>query len=838
MKLQFTVSGMTCSACSARVERCVKAVDGVDKCAVNLITGALTVEASEDVSEKIEAAIKKEGYGVKRGVSVKRSDEREKSLLKRLVISVPLVLSLMYIAMGSMMGAPLPSFMTGDDGMVAFALSQALIALAVIVVNNAYFRIGFKNLFSLKPNMDSLVAVGSAASFLYGVYAVVAIWVGTVNGDNELVHSLAHNLYFEGAAMILALITVGKYLEEKSKNKTMSSIEKLLGLAPDSATILEDGVEKVVKIGHLKIGNVVILKDGDKIPCDGKIISGFGWIDQSAITGESIPVYKEEGETLVCGTVFSGGYAKMEATSVGEDTTLYKIVKLVEDANSTKVPIARLADKISGVFTPAVMIIALVAFVVNALVTKEISVAFNAAVSVLVVSCPCALGLATPAALMSGTGKAAEYGILIKSGEALQKTASVDAIVLDKTGTITFGKPQVDGIVLADGVERSEFLSTAASLEKMSSHVLGAPVVALAESEGVDICDVEDFEAVKGFGIKGSINGKNCRIGNLKYVLENEPSERGAAVVKESESALGATLLFLSINGEITGYISIKDGIKPSSKAAVESLKRMGKRVIMLTGDNRSSAKAVADELGVEFEAETLPDRKYQVIEELKSEGLTTMMVGDGVNDAPALTAADVGVAIGAGTDIAVESADVALIKSDLTDVAKLLTIGKKTMLNIKENLFWAFFYNILLIPIACGSLSAFGVTLNPMIASLAMSLSSVCVVGNALRLRLIKFDEGGIKKKTNGDRNKKSDRPKNKKGDKKMKKAKAEITINGMMCEHCSKRVEEALSGLGLKVEINLKKKKAFVLEGEVDKASVKKIIEEAGYEVVSIEE
>lgn len=841
---------MTCSACSARVERCVKAVEGVTDCTVNLITGALSVEMSEDVSAKIMSAVVNEGYKIKEGVSLKRGREREHALKKRLIISVPLMIFLMYISMGPMIGIPVPPIFNAMEMKYQLyaSIAQAILTLAVIIVNFDYFRVGFKKLFGLHPNMDSLVALGATASFLYGIYTIIMIAIGHFTENHELMMRYMDNLYFEGAATILTLITVGKYLEEKSKNKTMGSVEKLLGLAPDTAVVLVGGEEKEIKIAELERGDIVVLKDGSHIPCDCVIVSGGGWADQSAITGESVPVYKDVGEKLVTGTVFSGGYATAEAVSVGEDTTLYKIVKLVEDANSTKVPIAKLADKVAGIFVPSVIGIAIVTFIVWLLIGSGADKALNNAVSVLVVSCPCALGLATPAALMAGTGKAAEYGILIKSGEALQKTESINAVVLDKTGTITYGKPEISGIETADGTDRNYFLSMCASLEKMSSHVLGKPVIELAEKEGIEFKPVENFEAVKGLGIKGEIGGKKLLLGNLRFVSGESNANEQSEIVKRSEKEVGATVLYLSINSQIAGYMSIKDQIKPSSREAVSELKAMGKQVVMLTGDNESAAQSVADELGIEYKAEVLPNTKYEVVSKLQSEGKKVMMVGDGVNDAPALTKADVGAAIGAGTDIAIDSADVVLIKNDLTDVVKCLKLGSKVMLNIKENLFWAFFYNAVLIPIACGAFTSVGVTLNPMFASLAMSLSSVCVVGNALRLRLVKF------KKTADDRKNYPEKMptvrseseikaeaaakiSEKEGEKKMKEVKATIYVDGMMCQHCKKTVEGILKNLGLDAEVELENKRAVVYGGDINEAEIKAAIEAAGYDFKSIE-
>lgn len=811
IKKQFTISGMTCSVCSQRVERATLKTEGVKNCVVNLILGTMQVEMTSDVTQEIILAVKSEGYGIKEGVEKKKGSEREENLKKRLSISIPLVILLMYIAMGKMIGLPVPKFLSNP---LAFSISQAVIALAVVIINFSYYTVGFKNLAKLKPNMDSLVALGSSVSFLYGVFAVVMIAL-EIN-----LHTYLHNLYFEGSAMIVTLISLGKYLEEKSKNKTMSAVEKLIGLTPDTAVVIREGKEIEITINELIEGDIFVLKDGYQIPADGVILDGDGYADESMITGESIPVYKEKGSKVVCGTSFSGGFVKVKAERVGEDSTVYKIVKLVEDANSTKVPIASIADKISGIFVPVVISISLITLCVWLIVTKDFAYSFNFAVSVLVVSCPCALGLATPTALMVGTGKSAENGILIKSGEALQKSASIDTVVLDKTGTITYGKPQITKIV-TNGEERSEFLKISASLEDLSSHVLGKPVIDLANEEKVGRYQVENYTAIRGKGILGEINGKTYYLGNLFLIKEYLP----ITIYNECESfiknEIGTTLLILAEKDKIYGYMSINDPIKPTSKTAINTLKSMGIDVIMLTGDNNSSAKKVAEELGISYKSEVLPEDKHREIEKLNELGKKTMMVGDGVNDAPALTSASVGVAIGAGTDIAIESADIVLIKNDLQDVANSIKLGKKVMLNIKENLFWAFFYNVLLIPVACGALSSVGVLLNPMIASAAMSLSSLFVVGNALRLRFINFN--------------------NKKGDKDMffkKKEEGRVfTVEGMMCQHCQKRVEGIFEKFGIKAEINLKKKTVSFPQTDISDEEIKNAIEAEGYTVVSME-
>ena len=804
----YTVSGMTCSACSQRVERATDKIDGVKSCSVNLVSGVMKVEMEYDVGEKIISAITNEGYGIKEGVERNKVSEREKSLKKRLIISVPLLITLMYVAMANMLGLPFPKFL---EKPFLFAVVQAVIALVIVIVNFSYYKIGFKNLIKLNPNMDSLVALGSSASFLYGVFAIIMIAL------EKDVHRYTYNLYFEGSAMIVTLITLGKFLEEKSKNKTANSVEKLLGLAPDKATVIRGGKEQEIAINELIEGDLVVLKDGFSIPADCQIVDGEGWVDESVVTGESIPVYKEKGSFVVCGTIFSGGYATAIAKKVGEDTTVSKIVKLVEDANSTKVPIASVADKISRIFVPTVIFISLIVFIVWFIISKDFAYAFNFAVSVLVISCPCALGLATPMALMVGTGKGAENGILIKNGESLQKFASVDTVVLDKTGTITDGKPQVTH--LKSFIERQEFLKICASLEEKSSHVLGKAVLLLAKSEDVGSYAVYGFEAVKGKGVTGEINGEKYYLGSLAFIRENVDLVVYENAEKQTENENGSTLLILTTKTKMIGYMSIKDTIKVTSKLAVSKLKEMKIQTLMLTGDNLSSAKSVATELGIEYKAEVLPEDKHREIERLNEQGKTTAMVGDGVNDAPALAVASVGIAIGAGTDIAIESADVILMRNDLTDVANGIKLGKKVIKNIKENLFWAFFYNILLIPIASGVLSGIGIVLNPMIASVGMSVSSLFVVGNALRLRFIKFE--------------------NSKGERDMffkKKDERVAVIEGMMCQHCQKRVEGVFEKLGIKVEINLKKKTAVFSQTEVSDEQIKKAIESEGYTVVSI--
>ena len=737
---KFTVTGMTCSACSARVERCVGKIDGVSDVTVNLISGILSVSMDGDKTGEIKRAVKAEGYGIKEGVTHRRGGEEAQKLKKRLIISFPLLAVLMYVSMGHMIGMDLgvtivPHFF--HEYPLIFALTQLALCVPIMIVNRKYFIVGFKKLFTGAPNMDSLIAMGSAVSFIYSVYGTVRIAFAADFLETAL---YTQNLFYEGAAMILTFITIGKFLEEKSKNKTMSAVEKLLDLAPDTAVVLRDGEEVEIKSAELKAGDTVILKDGYSVPADGVVVSGSGWADESVITGESLPVYKEVGAKVVCGTRFTGGYMSFKAQNVGEDSTVFKIVKLVENANSTKVPIARVADRVSAVFVPSVIVIALIAFAAWLIATKDFATAIRVGVSVLVVSCPCALGLATPAALMAGTGKAAENGILVKSGEALQRLEKVNKVVLDKTGTITFGKPEVDVYEHIEALSEQNFLGICASLERKSSHVIGKPIIELAEEKNCPVFSVDGFETVAGEGIKGIVDGKICLIGNKKLLKESgvtvDVFEDKTKAVEEG----GASVLYVAVNGQMCGYMSIKDKIKPSSYAAVDTFSDMGIGCVMLTGDSEAAASSAASELGIDYRAGVLPQDKYTEVKKLRDEGSVVMMVGDGVNDAPALTEADVGVAIGAGTDIAIESADVVLIKNDLQDAADAVRLGKKVMLNIKENLFWAFFYNVILIPVACGALVPLGLSFNPMYGSIAMSLSSIFVVGNALRLRFFKF--------------------------------------------------------------------------------------------------
>ena len=822
---KYTVGGMTCSACSARVERCVKKIDGVKSVTVNLLTGAMSVTSDNDLTEEIRRAVTAEGYTVKDGAEHKRADDREKKLKIRLLISLPLVVLLMYVAMGAMIKIPVPWFLNAMDmkGAISGSAVQAVIAAVIIAVNFDYYIKGFRNIFTLKPNMDSLVALGSSVSFIYGAFSVAMIIKGHIIADHALMMKYMDNLYFEGAAMIVALITLGKYLEEKSKNKTMSAIGKLLELAPDTAIIEVNGEEKVISSQELKRGDIVVLKDGASAPCDGVVSWGSGYSDESAITGESIPVYKEAGEKIVCGTTFSGGYCKFVAKNVGEDSTVYKIVKLVEDANSTKVPVAKVADTVAGFFVPVVMGIALIAFAAWLIAGYGMSFAVNIGVSVLVVSCPCALGLATPVALMVGTGKAAENGILVKSGEALQKLASVDTVLLDKTGTLTANKPKITKTVTFSGNE-NELITVAASAEKQSSHPLAKPVIALAEERKLALENVENYKAVQGQGLTATLGREEVAVGNLRLIKSVLSLDENTLKTAEKAAEENPTVLFVACGGKLKGYFVVEDTVTEQAKKAVNEFKAMKMKVVMLTGDNELAAKKVADELGIDYKAGVLPQDKCAEVVRYTESGRKTLMVGDGVNDAPALTAAYVGMAIGAGTDIAIESADAVLIKNDLRDAVGAVRLGKAVMRNVKENLFWAFFYNAVLIPLACGVLYIpFGVLMNPMYGSAAMSLSSVSVVLNALRLNLVKLGN-------NKTENKKSEV-------RVMKENKTIVYIDGMMCDHCKKRVTEAFKSIGVTADVDVKKKRATFGETNASDEEIKSAIEAAGYTVKKIE-
>ncbi len=749
-KKKFSVTGMSCAACSAAVEKAVSRLDGVESAQVNLLANSMVCtydELKTDPSAVI-AAVEKAGFGaaeaaeagqtsaVPKAKSKEASSDGFTAIRTRLWVSVVFLVVLMYVSMGHMIGLPLPHFLHGTQNAVPFAFLQFLLTLPVLYVNRKFYFNGFKALFHRAPNMDSLVAVGSAAAMLYGVIAIFMIGVSLGSGDPETVERYRSNLYFESAAMILTLVTVGKFLEERSKGKTGAAIAKLLDLSPKTATVLRDGEERIVPAEEIVIGDVVLLKPGERIPVDGVVLEGSSAVDQSALTGESIPVTKDEGQAVMSASVNMTGFLKIRATRVGQDTTLARIVALVEEASSSKAPISKLADRVSGIFVPAVMAIAVVAAAAWLIAGRSVEDALNACISVLVISCPCALGLATPVAIMVATGRCAQMGILIKSAEALELLHAADTVVLDKTGTITVGKPSVTDVLEC---VPGQLLPVAAALEKKSGHPLADAIVRYAANTAT--VEVNEFTDVSGKGIRGKIDGRSCFGGSYAYMEELGVDLSAVRAQAREFAESGKTPLFFARETELLGVIAAADTVKDTSAAAIRRLKDDGCEVIMLTGDNETTANAVRKELAVDrVIADVLPQDKERVVRELQNEGRKVIMVGDGINDSPALARADIGIAIGSGADIAVEEADVVLMKSDLNDVPAAIECSRQTMRNIKQNLFWAFFYNTLGIPLAAGALyPIWGITLNPMIGAAAMSLSSIFVVTNALRLYRMK---------------------------------------------------------------------------------------------------
>lgn len=740
---KFDITGMTCSACSARVDKAVRSLDGVNEVNVNLLMNNMSVDYDGDaVTEgEIIGAVIAAGYGASKA-GEKKTEKRDtgvedeiKSMKIRLIVSVALLVPLMYLSMGHMWNFPLVNlWIKGYEDALAFAFTQLLLTLPIVIINRKYFINGFKTLFHGAPNMDSLIAIGSGASLVYGIVAIYCIGYGLGHGNKELVESYMMNLYFEGAATIVTLITLGKYLETRAKGKTSRAIEKLIDLSPKTAVVIRNGKEKTVAVEDVKVGEYVVVKAGQTVPLDGVITEGNGAVDESAITGESIAVEKTVGDSVTGATVNKSGYFMFRVEKVGEDTTLAQIISLVEEAASSKAPISKLADKVAGVFVPVVIGIAIVTAVVWLLIGKGAPFAFTMAVSVLVISCPCALGLATPTAIMVGTGRGAQLGILIKSAESLETACKTDTVVLDKTGTITEGKPSVTDII-PNGVTENELLSVAAAVENASEHPLARAIV--EKAKGIDIKTAEDFKQTAGRGVSGIVNGKKILAGNYKMMCENNVT----ATENTALASEGKTALYFAADGKFIGIIAVADTVKETSRAAIDAMRDMKLKVVMLTGDNKVTAEAIRKSLSLtDAIAEVLPSGKEAEVRRLQSEGRSVAMVGDGINDAPALTRADVGVAIGAGTDVAIEAADVVLMKSDLRDAVTAMKLSRAVMRNIKQNLFWAFFYNVLGIPVAAGALYWLGgFCLNPMIAAAAMSFSSVFVVSNALRLRFFK---------------------------------------------------------------------------------------------------
>lgn len=869
MKQKFQVTGMTCSACSSTVERNVKKLEGVKEVTVNLLSNSMVVSYDEDKvnNQTIIDTVVKAGYqaALEQKNSQKKTsatpavspvEQDIKNMKFRLILSFVFLIPLMYISMGHMFGAPLPNFLTGNENALSFALTQFLLTLPVVYVNRKYFQAGFKNLVKLHPNMDSLIAIGSSAALIYGVFAIYQIGIGLGYQDMETVHHYTMDLYFESSAMILALITLGKFLETKSKGKTSEAITKLLHLAPKTATVIRNGEEQEIPVEEVVVGDRIVIKPGQSIPVDGVIIEGSSSVDQSALTGESIPVEKNVGDKVIAASVNKMGSFHMEAQKVGDDTTLAQIIQLVEDANASKAPIAKLADKISGIFVPVVITIAVIATIVWLILGYPFEFALSIGIAVLVISCPCALGLATPVAIMVGTGKGAEYGILIKSAEALEVAHSVKTVVLDKTGTITEGKPKVTDIVPSEHISEQELLSVAASMEKPSEHPLADAIVAYAQEKKVSLLPTEHFKAVSGQGITASMNGTEYYAGNISFI--SQYVDVGSfEELSNTFADQGKTPLYFADSNHVLGVIAVADVVKPTSAEAISQLKDMHIDVVMLTGDHKKTAQAIQKQLGIDrVVAEVLPQDKEREIRTLQEGGHKVAMVGDGINDAPALARADVGIAIGAGTDIAIESADIVLMKNSLLDVVTAIRLSKATIRNIKENLFWAFFYNSIGIPLAAGVFfSLLGWKLNPMFGAAAMSLSSVCVVLNALRLKFFK-----PRHMTSASENLQNntetcpiqtvaEQPasptvsqieNNQTKDEGEKQVMTKImNINGMSCGHCKATVEKILNGFdGVHATVDLDKKCAVMeVSGPIDEKAMMDAVNEAGFEAVSVE-
>lgn len=883
MKERFDVTGMTCSACSSHVEKSVGKLTGVENVSVNLLTNSMQVEFDENKLDTagIIKAVEDAGYGAavkdehaKSGAKTSGQsgsqennglsavEQNVKNMKKRLIVSLIFWIPLMYVSMGHMiyqwLNIPMPpftmNFLHGNENAITYAFTQFLLLLPILIANHKYFKNGFKTLWHRSPNMDSLIAIGAGAAILYGIFAIYRIGYAMGHGDMAVVHQYAHDLYFESAGTILTLITIGKYLETKSKGKTSEAITKLLNLAPKTVTAVRDGVEQVVDAADVEKGEIFLVKPGESVAVDGIVLEGKSSFDESAITGESIPVPKQEGDTIVSASINKSGLIRAKATKVGEDTTIAQIIRLVEEASSSKAPIAKMADKIAGVFVPAVITIALITGVIWLISGATFEFAMSTAIAVLVISCPCALGLATPVAIMVGTGKGAENGILIKSGDALETAHQIDTVVLDKTGTITQGKPVVTDIICAAGknADKTQLLQIAGSLEKGSEHPLAEAIVNYCLTNNISLEKVTDFNALFGKGIEGTMSGTHYYAGNEKMM-----EEKGISLSTEQKNQIqalakqGRTPLLFADEKQFLGIVAVADVVKPTSKEAVQKFRDYGIHVIMLTGDNEVTAQAIKEQVGIdEVVAGVLPTQKEEKISALKQAGHKVAMIGDGVNDAPALASADVGIAIGAGTDVAIESADIVLMKNDLLDAVGAVKLSKAVIRNIKENLFWAFFYNSIGIPLAAGVLyPLFQIKLNPMFGAAAMSLSSVCVVSNALRLRWVKLHDA---KKTQSepyqdvaastiadinqhnalDNNIKSTN--NDKGESTMT---TTISIEGMMCAHCQAHVEKALKEVAgvTEVTVSLENKNA-VVTGDASVETLKQAVVDAGYEVTDV--
>ena len=883
MKERFDVTGMTCSACSSHVEKSVGKLTGVENVSVNLLTNSMQVEFDENKLDTagIIKAVEDAGYGAavkdehakfgaktsgqsgsQENNGLSAVEQNVKNMKKRLIVSLIFWIPLMYVSMGHMiyqwLNIPMPpftmNFLHGNENAITYAFTQFLLLLPILIANQKYFKNGFKTLWHRSPNMDSLIAIGAGAAILYGIFAIYRIGYAMGHGDMAVVHQYAHDLYFESAGTILTLITIGKYLETKSKGKTSEAITKLLNLAPKTVTAVRDGVEQVVDAADVEKGEIFLVKPGESVAVDGIVLEGKSSFDESAITGESIPVPKQEGDTIVSASINKSGLIRAKATKVGEDTTIAQIIRLVEEASSSKAPIAKMADKIAGVFVPAVITIALITGVIWLISGATFEFAMSTAIAVLVISCPCALGLATPVAIMVGTGKGAENGILIKSGDALETAHQIDTVVLDKTGTITQGKPVVTDIICAAGknADKTQLLQIAGSLEKGSEHPLAEAIVNYCVTNNISLEKVTDFNALFGKGIEGTVSGTHYYAGNEKMM-----EEKGISLSTEQKNQIqalakqGRTPLLFADEKQFLGIVAVADVVKPTSKEAVQKFRNYGIHVIMLTGDNEVTAQAIKEQVGIdEVIAGVLPTQKEEKISALKQAGHKVAMIGDGVNDAPALASADVGIAIGAGTDVAIESADIVLMKNDLLDAVGAVKLSKAVIRNIKENLFWAFFYNSIGIPLAAGVLyPLFQIKLNPMFGAAAMSLSSVCVVSNALRLRWVKLHDA---KKTQIDphqdvaactiadinqHNALDNNIKSTNNDKGESTMTTTISIEGMMCAHCQAHVEKALKEVAgvTEVTVSLENKNA-VVTGDASVEALKQAVVDAGYEVTDV--
>ena len=872
---QYNVTGMSCAACSARVEKAVSKVPGVTSCSVSLLTNSMGVEGTAS-SDEIIRAVQDAGYGaslkgasgqqMSASVAEEALEDHETPVLKRrLIASIGFLLVMMYFSMGHMMwGWPLPAWFDGNH--VAMGLVQLLLAGIIMVINQKFFISGFKSLWHRAPNMDTLVALGSMASFVWSVYALFAMTRAQVDGDSAAVMNYMMEFYFESAAMILTLITVGKMLEARSKGKTTDALKGLMKLAPKTAVVVRDGQETTVPIEQVRKGDIFVVRPGENIPVDGVILEGNSAVNESALTGESIPVDKNPGDAVSAATVNQSGFIRCEATRVGEDTTLSQIIKMVSDAAATKAPIAKIADRVSGVFVPAVISIAIVTTVIWLLVGRPFGFALARGISVLVISCPCALGLATPVAIMVGNGMGAKNGILFKTAVSLEEAGKIQIVALDKTGTITKGEPQVTDLVPAEGISEKELLTYAYALEKKSEHPLAKAILARAEEQQITTQEVSDFQALPGNGLRAVLNNEVLTGGSMKFISNQVSITPELILEAEKLAGEGKTPLLFTKNGKLIGMIAVADVMKEDSPRAVKELQKMGIRVVMLTGDNERTAKAIGAQAGVdEVIAGVLPDGKESVIRSLKEKGKVAM-VGDGINDAPALTRADIGIAIGAGTDVAIDAADVVLMKSQLSDVPAAIRLSRATLRNIHENLFWAFFYNVIGIPLAAGVwIPIFGWTLNPMFGAAAMSLSSFCVVTNALRLNLFKVHDASKDKKikqntaelhvtadtenknmTNEDADCCSTEIHDRKDQENIKENKENngmttITVNvtGMMCGHCEAHVNKAIKeAFGVEDVVSSHEKGTTVIQApqKLDEDKIREVIKEAGYEVTGI--